>query len=136
MQRKYWIALFALAFSPASWGAEPAVQSHPLGIWSIASTPKENRWLIIHNLTAAKTSGTYHIEVIARAKGDPVWKIKHLANHLAITEAALSQSIIAPLKKGAVYPESFDSAYQKWQALNHNAGGEICQTNVLQCLQP
>lgn len=112
------------------------MQSHPLGIWSLASTPKENRWLIIHNLTEANISGTYHIEVIARAKGDPVWKIKHIANHLAITESALTRSILTPLKKGAVYPESFESGYSKWKALNDGKGGEICQTSVAQCLKP
>lgn len=136
MDKRFCFTLLTLMLSPTSWGANAAVQSHPQGIWSIASTPKENRWLIIHNLSEAKTSGTYHIEVIARAKGDPVWKIKHIANHIAITESALTRSIITPLKKGAVYPESFESGYSKWKSLNNGAGGEICQTNVVQCLNP
>ncbi|MDD2775649.1 MAG: DUF5086 family protein [Gallionella sp.] len=128
------VACLMLVGSIVSWGAELRVQTHPQGIWSIASTQQEKRWLIIHNLTAAQQSGVYHIEVIGRTKGDPVWKIKHLANHLAMSESALSRSIIAPLTKGAVYPESFENAYSKWQALNNGAGGEICQTDVLQCL--
>jgi len=131
--RPFIFALFCCA-APA-WGAAVSLQTHPAGIWSIAATPKENRWLIIHNLAQAKQSGIYHIEVIARGKGDPVWKIKHVANHLAISETALQRSILAPLNKGAVYPESFESGYHRWQQQNNGAGGEICQTDVVRCLK-
>ncbi len=134
------ICLFALGFTLAlttapAWSTDVTLQNHPQGIWSMPPTQQENRWLIIHNLTQAKQTGIYHIEVIGRGKHDPVWKIKHLANHIAISEAALNRSIVAPLKKGAVYPESFESAYSQWQKLNNGAGGEVCQTDVVQCLK-
>jgi hypothetical protein len=129
MRRLYWLVLL---FAPTVWGGD--LRSHPTGIWSIAGTAQQNRWVIIHNLSQAKQTGIYHIEVIGRGKKDPVWQIQHIANHIALTEAALSQSVIAPLKKGAVYPESFDSAYQKWQTENNGAGGAVCQTEVLRCL--
>lgn len=122
--------IIALLLSPIA----GAVDLHSSEIWSIKGTKLQNRWIIIH--PEIPSSGIYHIEVIARAKGDPVWKIKHLANHLAITEAALSRSILAPLKKGAVYPESFNNGYSQWKSLNSGAGGEICQTDVVQCLKP
>ncbi len=116
----------------ASTASAADLSNHPLGIWSLAGTAQQNRWVIIH--TQAK--GIYHIEVIGRGKKHPAWQIKHLANHIAITEAALSNSVIAPLQKGAVYPESFNSAYQQWQAENNGTGGAICTSDVLSCLPP
>ncbi len=123
---------FALLLAFPAWGA--GLHDHPSGIWSLEATAQEKRWLIIHNLSQGRESGVYHLEVIARRKGDPVWKIQHLAKHMAIREAALLRSIRQPLNKGAVYPESFLSAYQQWQQQNHGAGGAICETTVVQCL--
>ncbi|KAF0814972.1 hypothetical protein IGB42_00048 [Andreprevotia sp. IGB-42] len=89
----------------------------------------------LHDLARSGHTGIYHLEVLGLRRGDPAWKVRHLVDHMAITEEALLRSIIKPLKRGGVYPESFHWAYQAWQALNHGAGGDICQSNVLQCMR-
>ena len=114
--------------------AEIDIKSHSKGIWSIPGNDKEQRWIIIHNLTEARRTGIYQIEVISRKNGAPVWAIQHLANHMAITESALAHSVIKPLQKGAVYPESFDYAFKEWQAENNGMGGAVCKLTVLKCL--
>ncbi len=115
--------------------ADVNLETHTKGLWSIADTAKQNRWLIIHNLTEAQTTGIYHIEVIGRDKKAPVWQIKHLAAHIAINKTALLKSIIKPLKKGNVYPESFDSAFSTWKKENDGKSGAICTTSVIECIK-
>ena len=132
---KIFIALLTLMFSPTVFCADVNLDNHSAGIWSIAGTPKQNRWLIIHNLNEAKNTGVYHIEVIGRGKKAPVWQIEHIANHVAITKTALSVSVVKPLKKGGVYPESFESAFAVWKKENSGKGGTICTTSVLECLK-
>ncbi|HTZ00437.1 MAG TPA: DUF5086 family protein, partial [Rhodocyclaceae bacterium] len=66
------------------------------------------------------------------APKSPPWQFRHLAKHMAVTEAALRAGIVKPLKKGAVYPESFDAAYVEWKALGD---GPVCRTSVMECLQ-
>lgn len=127
--------LFALMFSFGSFAADVNLDAHSTGIWSIAGTPTQNRWLIIHNLAEAKISGIYHIEVIGRGKKAPVWKIKHLANHIAMTKEALLASVMKPLNTGGVYPESFDDAFANWKQQNSGRGGVICTTTVLECMK-
>jgi len=128
------VVLFSsLIVSPAL-SAGIDIQQHKPGIWSVLGTKKQNRWIVIHNLDEAKTSGIYHIEVIGRGVRDPAWKIQHLAQHIAITETALAASVLKPLTKGAVYPESFDNAYRAWQSQNQGQGGEICRQSVLDCM--
>ena len=109
--------------------------SHAAGIWSIADTPGMSRWIVIHDLEASQTTGIYHIEVIGRKSGDPSWQIVRLAPHMAITEKALRESIVEPLNTGAVYPEAYDDAYSAWQAQNGGAGGVVCTSSVLDCMQ-
>jgi Domain of unknown function (DUF5086) len=111
------------------------LETHETGLWLIAATPQQNRWVIIHNKDEAKTTGIYHIEVIGRDKKAPVWAIKHLANHIAITKTALQSSIVKPLKLGGVYPESFNTAYDAWKKENNGKGGFICTTSVVTCLK-
>jgi hypothetical protein len=115
--------------------ADMTIESHTKGIWSITLTSQQNRWLIIHNLTEAQTTGIYHIEVIARHKKSPAWQIQHLAAHIAITKLALLASIIKPLNKGDVYPETFDDALSIWQKENNGKGGAVCNTTVLDCIK-
>src|SRR5690349_10762692 len=79
-------------------------------IWQLPPSKTGSRWLIIHNLDSAESEGVYHVEVIERAFGSEAWNISHIANHLAITPQAMRASIVRPLKKGRVYPESFDYA--------------------------
>jgi len=110
------------------------ILSHEPGIWSLPSTESMKRWVIIHNLHESRKSGIYHIEVIGRNNGDAIWQIKHLVAHMAITEQALKNSVITPLKKGGVYPETFDNAYAKWKKENKDKGGNICSTSVLECM--
>lgn len=110
------------------------VGSNESGIWSIAPTEKMNRWVVIHNLEEAKVSGIYHLEVIGRNKGDAAWQIKHLVPHMAISKEALEKSIINPLKKGGVYPETYENAYSKWLKENNDKGGATCKTSILECM--
>lgn len=110
------------------------LHSHTKGIWAISNKGAMQRWIIIHNLEEARTHGLYHIEVIGHQNTDPVWKIKRLAPHMAITEKALKASIREPLTKGDVYPEAYFSAYQQWQQENNAQGGVICETSVERCM--
>jgi hypothetical protein len=103
-------------------------------LWELAPTETANRWLIIHNLAEAEKEGLYHVEVVERGKGDPTWKIKRLAAHLAITKGALLRSVRRPLRKGHVYPEHFDHAYEAWRKLEASGTAPICKTDVLKCL--
>ena len=128
------IFLITLFFNYAVY-AEINLEANNAGIWSITPTDQQNRWLIIHNLTEAKTTGIYHIEVIGRNKKAPIWQIKHLAAHIAINKPALLKSIIKPLKKGDVYPESFDNAFSVWQKENDGKGGAVCTTSVIECMK-
>ena len=105
-------------------------------IWSLAKSGTERRWLVIHNLEEAHSTGIYHVEVLARAPGSKPWEFRRLAAHMALTETALRNSIVAPLKKGAVYPEVFDDAYAKWRAQSQQGHAEVCRTAVIECLNP
>ncbi|CAG0977638.1 hypothetical protein ARNL5_02201 [Anaerolineae bacterium] len=126
------LLLFITLFCHAVYADDkPITQS----IWSIENTAKQNRWLIIHNLNDANNTGIYHIEVIGKNKKDPAWKIQHLANHIAITKSALLASIIKPLSKGDVYPESFNNAFSIWQKENEGKGGAVCNTTVIDCMK-
>ena len=110
------------------------INSHEMGIWSIAGSEKQQRWIVIHNLSEAKTTGIYHIEVIQRAAGAPTWQIVRLVNHMAITEKALKRSVIKSLDKGAVYPEPFNDAFAKWKMQNDGNGGAVCESSVMECI--
>ena len=127
------VSLLALMAAPAL-AAPPNLESHSKGIWSIGGTKGEKRWIIIHNLAEGKHTGVYHIEVIQRPVGAPVWQILRLVKHMAITEEALKRSIVKPLQRGDVYPESFDGALVKWKAENGGKGGAVCSSSVLECL--
>ena len=115
---------------------KPDLFANPSGLWSLQAVADTERWVEIHNLDEAKASGLFHIEVLGRRRRDPVWRIQHLAPHLAITRAALERSVGKPLKTGAVYPESFDSAYQVWLA-DERAGKHplVCDSSVDECLK-
>jgi len=122
------LSLWASSAFSADLGANGA------GIWAIESTQGMSRWLVIHNLDEAKVTGIYHIEVIGRKDGDAEWQILHLVRHMAITSEALNRSVIEPLKKGAVYPESFNYAFDVWRKENDGKGGEICDASVVECM--
>jgi hypothetical protein len=118
-------AISASAF--AAWNGDIADS-----IWALPAAHGNQRWLVIHNLDAAAAEGLYHVEVMERAAGAPPWQFRHLAKHMAVTGAALRASVIKPLKKGAVYPESFDAAYAEWKS---QRGAPICRTTITECLK-
>ena len=123
-----------ICMAAAHAGSADRLQRHEKGIWSIAGTATHDRWIVIHDLAEAARSGIYHIEVLARRKKDPRWKIERIRPHLAITAQALDRSIVAPLASGAVYPESFDDAFHRWQEERIRGSGIVCETSVLECL--
>lgn len=125
-------ALLAGIAATCCFGASPAdIFAHKAGIWALPDDEGYHRWVVIHNLDEAKTSGTFHIEVIARKKGDPKWAISRLCPHMAITAEALAGSVTGPLTSGAVYPEAFYDAYRAWKATRDKA---VCTDSVLACL--
>ncbi len=127
------IIIILLLYLPATAVAKD-IAEHKTGIWSIAPTKTMKRWVVIHNLDEAKNSGIFHIEVIGRNIGDATWQIKHLVSHMAITKEALKKSVIAPLNKGGVYPETYESAYANWLKENNGNGGTVCATSVWECM--
>lgn len=115
--------------------ADVDLLQHEKGIWSIAGTAEKNMWIVIHNLKEAKETGIYHIEVLARGVNEPAWKVEHVVEHMAITQSALAASVLKPLNKGAVYPETFDNAYHDWQKQNSGKGGFICTSHLSECMR-
>ena len=135
MQRTVFLLIaITLIASTAVSGDAGRLQRHGRGIWSIAGTEADSRWIVIHNLPEAAKTGIYHIEVLARVKSDPKWKVDHIRPHLAITEQALDRSVVSPLSCGAVYPESFDDVYRTWKEVLAQGGAFICETTVLECI--
>lgn len=131
------VLLFSvLQLYPISHSAEIHLQDNPKGIWSLAKSGKDMRWIVIHSSTKTEQAIIYHIEVLGRSPSDPAWKIKHLVAHMAITEQALTHSVVAPLASGYVYPETYDSAYRAWQAQNNGLGGAVCQIDINHCAKP
>jgi len=129
------VALAALVLAGAL-VPDPDLFAHRAGLWSLQPAADADRWVEVHNLDEAKMSGIFHIEVLSRRRGAPAWQITHLAPHMAITRAALERSVVKPLKTGAVYPESFDSAFQVWLA-DERAGKHpsVCESSVDRCLK-
>jgi hypothetical protein len=82
-------------------------------LWSIRSDEGKVRWIEIHNLATAAADGVYHLEVMERLRADPPSQFKSLARHMAVTEDALRASLVEPLGKGSVYPESYNDAYAR-----------------------
>jgi hypothetical protein len=104
-------------------------------IWALPPSAAGALWLVIHNLGTAAAEGMYHVEVLERARGAEPWRVKHLAKHMAVTEAALRTSVITPLKKGAVYPESFDAAYAEGKTLSAQGKAPVCRSSVIACVK-
>lgn len=122
MRRLFLALLVAAAWQPA-FPAAPDIESHTAGMWSLPPDGKAQRWLVIHNLAEAKGSGIYHVEVLRRPAGAPVWQVERIARHMAVTEAALRRSVVKSLNRGAVYPEAFHEALARWRVENGGRGG-------------
>ncbi|MGS8176728.1 DUF5086 family protein [Pseudomonas aeruginosa] len=94
-------------------------------LWSLPAAPGLSRWLIVHNLSS----------VLERRQGQQPWQFQRLAAHLALTEQALRASIVAPLKRGGVYPESYQFAYRQWQERQAAGQAPVCRRTVDECLR-
>lgn len=110
------------------------LSAHAEGIWSLPPTATHQRWLVIHNLGQGLETGIFHIEVLARPEGEPIWKVERVRPHMAIHREALERSLVAPLEQGAVYPEAFNDAYAAWRNEDALGGGRVCVTSVIECL--
>ena len=133
---KRWVGVFGMiAVTVATASAQVDLFAHKPGLWSIAPDGPIRRWVEIHELAGARATGIFHVEVLGLRRGDPSWKVQHLAPHLAITQAALQRSVVKALTTGSVYPETFDSAYAQWRRAR-DAGGDapVCPSTVLECL--
>lgn len=132
------LTIFALVAAVALAVALPAAAEwrEPITspLWALKSAPGTLRWIEIHNLRSAPADGMFHVEVLERRTADPAWQIKHRAGHLAVTDAALRASIVKPLKRGAVYPETYDSAYAKWVKDKEAGQARVCDSTILACL--
>ena len=117
-------------------GAALAGWSGPIEstMWKLESKPGFERWLEIHGLASAQQTGIYHVQVLERRAGSPAWQHTSLANHLALTEGALRASITAPSKAKSVYPESFNAAFNQWDARQKSGEEALCKTSVAECL--
>ena len=102
----------------------------PMSAWRLPGTATEVRWLEIHQIDGS----LFHVSVLSRVKGQPVWSLKHLAAHMAITEAALRRSVTGPaLKERFSYPEQYNEGYDRWQKLRASGNAPICESSVLEC---
>jgi hypothetical protein len=103
-------------------------------LWSIRSDEGKVRWIEIHNLATAAADGVYHLEVMERMRADPPSQFKPLARHMAVTEAALRASLVEPVGKGSVYPESYDDAYTRWKIAQAGNHAFVCKVSINACL--
>ena len=103
-------------------------------LWSLPAPPGQLRWLIIHNLATAPAEGIFHVEVLERRRSDPPWKFTRPAAHLAVTGTALRASILKPLRRGLVYPETYDAAFAQWQRERAAGHAAVCDTSIDACL--
>ena len=103
-------------------------------LWSIRSDEGKVRWIEIHNLATAAADGVYHLEVMERLRAAPPAQFKPLARHMAVTEEALRASLVEPLGKGSVYPESYEEAFGGWKAAQALNRAFVCKVSINACL--
>lgn len=101
------------------------------GAWELPYDKETKRWAVINNLDSAKEEGIFHIEVLARKKGDEPWQVQRLKYHMAITHEAFIKDLVQPTK-GKVHPDSYVGEYRAWLKSTEKA---ICNKSVLQCLK-
>jgi hypothetical protein len=114
--------------------ASPAGKFTVGSTWMLPATASDLRWVEIHKIEGVGTDALYHISVLRRSKTDPVWNLKHVVAHMAITGAALSRSV-APVVShmGAAYPETYEEGYKAWLGLGGKGNPPICDTTVMEC---
>ncbi len=103
--------------------------------WALPSTATDLRWVEIRDVERTAAGTVYHISVLARKRGAAVGNIRHLVPHIAITAAALQQSVTKALpQERQSYPETYDESHQKWLAILQEEGhAPICETSVTTC---
>src|SRR5450755_4758603 len=112
------IAAISVAAFSTTLVASPAAKFTVGSTWMLPGTASDLRWVEIHKIDGVGTDALYHISVLRRPKTDPVWNLKHVVAHMAITGAALSRSV-APVVShmGTAYPETYEEGYKAWLGL-------------------
>lgn len=130
------IMIFCLTSQFAAAVSIEQVYAHKAAIWSLPDDQHVKRWVVIHNLKSAAQDKVFHLEIIARNKGDKVWQVQRLVKHMAVSPQALLADIQRPLNKGAVYPEPFNNAFVLWkkQSLTAEPQTMVCQSSILACM--
>jgi hypothetical protein len=132
------LSIFFIVSAMATfWGAASTAASGAFtegSVWELSGTSTEDRWLEIHHIEGAGDKAVYHVSVLSRLKGRPVWDLRHVVPHMAITDAALRRSVIrlAPRPRTS-YPETYEAGYREWRALQAKGGAPICETSILEC---
>jgi hypothetical protein len=104
-------------------------------VWRLSSPPGTFRWLEIHNLDDARSTGIYHVQVLERSANSPPWEFRSLADHMAITAMGIRASIQGVASEKAVYPETFNTAYRAWKKLEARGEAPVCNLEVAKCLR-
>jgi hypothetical protein len=121
-------ALLALSILQSE--ADSKINLYSANCWEIAGPPGKITWVEIHKGLGEESTGVVHVEVLSRKKDSPVWEIKHVCSHVAITTDALQRSVIRPLKILTVYPETFEGGYRSWKEASEKAPPVICTTSI------
>ena len=103
--------------------------------WEIPGPANKITWVEIHNSKEAKISGIAHVSVLSRKKGDPVWELVWVSDHIAITTEALKRSVSRPFKTRGAYPERYYEARKKWQDDQNIGKAIICCTSIQELLK-
>jgi Domain of unknown function (DUF5086) len=102
--------------------------------WMLPGTASDLRWVEIHKIEGVGADALYHVSVLRRLKADPVWNLKHVVAHMAITGAALSRSVAPAVSHmGAEYPETYEEGYREWLGLREKGNPPICDSAVMEC---
>jgi hypothetical protein len=104
-------------------------------VWRLPSPPGTFRWLEIHNLDDARSTGIYHVQVLERSANSPPGEFRSLADHIAITATGIRASIQGVANEKAVYPGTFDTAYRSWKKLEARGEAPVCNLEVAKCLR-
>src|SRR5882724_4006553 len=123
-----------VAVFPAAPFASSAAKFTEGSIWMLPPTASDLRWLEIHKIEGVGAEALYHISVLSRRKVDPVWNLKHVVAHMAITDTALSRSVAPRASRmRAAYPETYDDGYRAWLAQREKGNAPICKTTEMEC---
>jgi hypothetical protein len=131
------LALF-LACAGPTLGVGQSVEPRPDikegSVWNLSDTPTQDRWVEVHSVEIIGAITIYHVSVLSRRKGEPIWSLKHVVPHMAITEMALRRSVVKLARSQlTAYPEAYDGAYSQWRALRDKGNAPICDTSLIEC---